>query len=140
MGNGWKQGSADCGSERRGFECRRLPFSLQVKRETQLVDWALFSTTVLQPVSPKPRLHHVGAPIAHAGQHITLTLYGRTWPVLMASRRRGKITAEQVAEAFALSPRRLNVLWAMLRDGTTFEDYPAVCHSYRDSTSRKLPE
>ena len=50
-GNAWLQGSADCGSGGRGFESRRSPSHLQVKREARLFNRASFTTTVLQPAS-----------------------------------------------------------------------------------------
>ena len=35
----------------------------------------------------------------------------------------------------ALARRRVNVLWAMLRNATTFEIRFAACHSHRDSST-----
>jgi hypothetical protein len=37
-GDAWKQASADCGSEGRGFESRRSPSHLQVKRKDRRRD------------------------------------------------------------------------------------------------------
>ena len=60
--------------------------------------------------SPVPRAahrahHSRGGDFAHWGRRgglRTLGLYGRGWFVLLAGRRWGKITAEQLAESFAL--------------------------------------
>ena len=38
-------------------------------------------------------IHRVSEPIAHAGQHVTLALCGRSWFGRMASRRWEKITS-----------------------------------------------
>ena len=51
---------------------------------------ASVTTTVLQPVSQKTRPSQPRA-YRHAGQHLILTVYGRTWFVLLLASRRWEI-------------------------------------------------
>jgi hypothetical protein len=65
----------------------------------------LIETSTSSVPAAMHRVHHSrGGDFARWGRRggvRTLTLYGRGWFMLLASRRWGKITAEQLAESFA---------------------------------------
>ena len=98
---------------------------------------------LLQPYcnpSAQSLVHRVGELIAHAGQHLTLTVYDRTWLMLTVSRRWERIAAEHLAQTCTLARGRFNILWEMLSGGPTFEDRSAARHFHNDSPSRGLRE